>query len=1667
MRNQRRQSTERQSSRRHFSKAGADGWPFGRDFKEDKSTGCWLPQAGMTEFSYSDGKEVEARIRRILLSCDELGSGSLRLRREISDWPSLYHLSPARSNLLRPFGEALKGNVLEIGAGCGALTRFLGECGGAVTAVEGSVNRASAAAARCRNLPNVRVIVEAFDRLRPSPIFNAITLIGVLEYARAYFPTKGADPVNAMLMHAAKFLVPNGLMFVAIENQLGLKYFAGSGEDHVGIPFFGLEDRYPPIGSCVTFGRRELQKRLSEAGIPRQSWWFPFPDYKFPSAVVSEDLLLTCSENGLRGMIESAAARDPQSPANPSFSLKRAWGPVLRNGMGGDLANSFLVIAGAGQVPAPRGLGFHFSSDRKPEFSKRVVFAKDRKGRFHARSEKIFLNVDPPANCPLQMSLENRPVLIGDHWMDQLQRILGEPGWSVNTLVVWARPWLDTLIRESGIEIEKKSSSEIKMPGGFLDAVPRNLVFTSDKKGHFFDLEWKFEGSLELGFLLFRGIFLSLLASGSVESPAPGTTLRAVDIFFDIARSLGFSVGDQDVRRYCELEQLIQRWATDTEGPQFENVYSFQLPLLKRMGEVLAEQRVELTRLRTSLTESTSQPMDRLSNTLLERDAQIHALNASLSEANGRMGALSTELTARLEEAARLSSVLTSRDEQIHKLNGALVESNGRIEALSRTLESQTHEAKAAADRLGTSIEEKDSQIHSLNTSISEANGRMGALSMELTARLEEAARLSSVLTSRDEQIHKLNGALVESNGRIEALSRSLVIQTEKVNEVEDRLGKLNAEKDSQNHNLKAMLVESNGRIEALSRSLVIQTEKANEVEDRLVKLNAEKDSQNHNLKAMLEESNGRIDGLSRLVEEQAKEVRRLFDSGTAAAGEIERMRVSLEGEKSEINRLQDEVELKRGQIARLNIALDGSTGKLVRMGQELEQSSKRGEAVAAELDSYKRKSDLLELDLMRMSDWASRMDKNPLVYGLKKGGYKLGRAMLRSLPIDQSLRQSVRRSILSVSLPFRKNARRAGTELESSHLFKPSSVVPIEKSMGQDILVFSIIDWHFRFQRPQHLAKSFAKTGRRVFFFSNHFIDSVEAGYTMESLNKHGDLFQIKLHVKGAPPIYFSEPSAEVVVALRASMARVIADQGIMSCLAMIQHPYWFPLVKDIPNTFRIYDCMDHHEGFGNVPAGLVKIEKEMMCHSDLVVVTSSWLEEFAKRFTPNVALVRNAGEFKHFADPPSDVFKDSKGRKIIGYYGAIADWFDVDLVRDVAERCPGCLVMLVGDDTRGAGKVLKEMPNVVLTGEVPYSKLPFYLHSFDVCMLPFRDIPLTQATNPVKVYEYLAAGKPVVSIDLPELTQFGHLIERAKTKGQFVTSVKKLVQSGGGNSKDIEKRKRFASQQTWDHRIDEFISAWNRKTWPKISVVVLTYNQWELSEACLKSLLEETDYPNFEIIIVDNASTDGTPAHLQLFSQGRSNVKIILNEKNHGFAGGNNAGLAAATGDYLVILNNDTVVTRGWATTLWRHLADNPKIGLIGPATNNIGNEARIDTTYSSVADMPQEARRYTISNMGKVFSIRTAAFFCVMMPRAVYEKVGPLCEEFGRGFFEDDDYCRRVEKAGYAIVCADDVFVHHHLSASFNKLGSDKKKALFDKNKVIYEKKWGPWVPHAYRK
>ena len=273
-----------------------------------------------------------------------------------------------------------------------------------------------------------------------------------------------------------------------------------------------------------------------------------------------------------------------------------------------------------------------------------------------------------------------------------------------------------------------------------------------------------------------------------------------------------------------------------------------------------------------------------------------------------------------------------------------------------------------------------------------------------------------------------------------------------------------------------------------------------------------------------------------------------------------------------------------------------------------------------------------------------------------------------------------------------------------------------------------------------------------------------------------------------------------------------------------------------------------------------------------------------------------------------------------------------------------------------------------------------------------------------------------------------------------------------------------RFRTERAWAvvadapwHSVDETASAL-REAFAKASVVVVTYNNRDLNRLCLESLFARTEWPNREILVVDNASSDGTAALLEEMSERHADLRVIRLGTNRGFPAAANIGLSESSGAHLVLLNNDTVVPRGWATALVRHLSSNPKLGLVGPVTNAIANEARVEVGYRELADMPAWAADWMRRHDGETFPISMLAFFCVALRRRVLDDVGLLDERFGVGLFEDGDYNRRARERGWDVRCARDAFVHHWQMASFRRLGREEYLRVYEENRKRFEEKWG---------
>jgi GT2 family glycosyltransferase len=248
------------------------------------------------------------------------------------------------------------------------------------------------------------------------------------------------------------------------------------------------------------------------------------------------------------------------------------------------------------------------------------------------------------------------------------------------------------------------------------------------------------------------------------------------------------------------------------------------------------------------------------------------------------------------------------------------------------------------------------------------------------------------------------------------------------------------------------------------------------------------------------------------------------------------------------------------------------------------------------------------------------------------------------------------------------------------------------------------------------------------------------------------------------------------------------------------------------------------------------------------------------------------------------------------------------------------------------------------------------------------------------------------------------------------------------------------------------------------KAAVIVLAYNSLEeATKPCLESVLRASTRVPFGLVVVDNASTDGTREYLRMLAVQRKDASVILNETNLGYAAGNNAGIRSVEAEYYVLLNSDTVVTDHWLDGLIGFLDAHREIGIAGPVSNSVVSEQVIHVGSSNEAGILREGLEWAARCRGDFFYTSMLCFFCVAIRREVIAQVGLLDEGFGVGTYEDDDFCLRTIQHGFKLACVEDVFIYHKGSVSINKSVPDLNRVLRRNRRRFEEKHRVQWRAH----
>lgn len=359
-------------------------------------------------------------------------------------------------------------------------------------------------------------------------------------------------------------------------------------------------------------------------------------------------------------------------------------------------------------------------------------------------------------------------------------------------------------------------------------------------------------------------------------------------------------------------------------------------------------------------------------------------------------------------------------------------------------------------------------------------------------------------------------------------------------------------------------------------------------------------------------------------------------------------------------------------------------------------------------------------------------------------------------------------------------------------------SVAPAPAPASDVILYLPALPWDYRYQRPQQLAAALAAEGSTVLYIDPFGRGRLQPSRRMVQLDDR--LFRLHLSFGGRydpfretlPAETACDLAAEISDALRAPAQSIIA-----------QLPSWNLMARELRQhlgCYLVYDRIDLHASFPDVPQTVIGWEEEIIAAADLVTATSPDLANKSAPAARRVAVLPNAVALADFPFRKRPTHRPPD-RLRVGYVGALHEWFDADALAAAAEERPQWTFELAGRVEHRVVSSLRRFRNVTLHGEIPYHRVARFLADLDVSLVPFKDVPLTRAVDPVKLYEAFAVGVPVVARNLPGVTKWPEpLVFTYERSGELAAQVTRAATAGGEEAR--ARRRQIAEGQTWRRR-------------------------------------------------------------------------------------------------------------------------------------------------------------------------------------------------------------------------------------------------------------------------
>ena len=362
-------------------------------------------------------------------------------------------------------------------------------------------------------------------------------------------------------------------------------------------------------------------------------------------------------------------------------------------------------------------------------------------------------------------------------------------------------------------------------------------------------------------------------------------------------------------------------------------------------------------------------------------------------------------------------------------------------------------------------------------------------------------------------------------------------------------------------------------------------------------------------------------------------------------------------------------------------------------------------------------------------------------------------------------------------------------------------------------IICIAASRWNEMKQRPQHLMRELAQK-HDILYIEPAYDWSRAIKYRKNNKKWPKTFFQpidgLKVFVPAMPISIRKYPS------LNRKIRKMFFCRQVMKAIERFHFEdavlwmhdiYAIEMLEFLPENPLIYDCCDEVAEFSSAYVDLARTNEEKLIKKASIVFTSAQnLYDRIKKQNTNTFLVRNGAEFERFYSNEG-YQKNQPKKKIVGFVGAISDWVNIEMIASAAKALPDIDFHMVGPISTDVS-LLKKMENVKFFGKQDYEKLPEFYHSFTVGIIPFRINKLTLGVNPIKFYEYCAAGKPVVATSLPELEQYKPNIYCIDTIEEFVSAIEKAIKEK--NQSLYEASIEIAKENSWAARaqaIDRFM--------------------------------------------------------------------------------------------------------------------------------------------------------------------------------------------------------------------------------------------------------------------